>query len=152
MQLNFFTFGRPKNVNLRQVLDSYLDIAGKKQRQFKVQYVALGDKTPDKAINPITVLYNHQLSGTHTWFLAEWGEQFKTSKDFQTKLKTYWQDDQDLNIVCGNAFGWESVPLLAPHKFISLSGLTYNHELASVMLAEQVFRFADYLVGGKYSK
>ena len=50
----------------------------------------------------------------------------------------------------GNAFGWIRDYINA--EYISLSKMTYSHEIAKLLLIEQIYRYMDKISGGKYSK
>lgn len=59
---------------------------------------------------------------------------------------------REVIFVCGDADGFpESLRKRVPQK-ISLSQMTYSHELARVMLAEQLYRALAILSGSPYPK
>lgn len=59
---------------------------------------------------------------------------------------------RQLILVCGGAEGFpEDIRRQAQQK-LSLSAMTYSHELARVMLAEQLYRAFAILVGSAYPK
>jgi 23S rRNA (pseudouridine1915-N3)-methyltransferase len=59
---------------------------------------------------------------------------------------------REIIFVCGDAEGFpEALRKLVPQKF-SLSPMTYSHELARVMLVEQLYRAFAILSGSPYPK
>ncbi|MBZ5539308.1 MAG: 23S rRNA (pseudouridine(1915)-N(3))-methyltransferase RlmH [Acidobacteriia bacterium] len=59
---------------------------------------------------------------------------------------------RELVFLCGGAEGFpEELRRRAQHK-LSLSAMTFSHELARVMLAEQLYRAFAILSGGPYPK
>jgi len=59
---------------------------------------------------------------------------------------------RELVFLCGGAEGFpEELRLRAQHK-LSLSAMTFSHELARVMLAEQLYRAFAILSGSPYPK
>ena len=59
---------------------------------------------------------------------------------------------REVIFVCGDADGFsDSLRHRVPHK-LSLSPMTYSHELARVMLAEQLYRAFAILSGSPYPK
>lgn len=59
---------------------------------------------------------------------------------------------REIVFVCGDAQGFpESLRQRVPHK-ISLSSMTFSHELARLMLAEQLYRAFAILSGSPYPK
>jgi len=73
--------------------------------------------------------------GAATWLLAERGESFKSSTDF-----SFWLNKKSpLILVLGGALGF-SEDLYKSYRQISLSTLTFPHELARVVFLEQLYR------------
>jgi 23S rRNA (pseudouridine1915-N3)-methyltransferase len=59
---------------------------------------------------------------------------------------------RELIFVCGDADGFPEMLRERVIQKISLSGMTYSHELARVMLAEQLYRAFAILSGSPYPK
>jgi 23S rRNA (pseudouridine1915-N3)-methyltransferase len=59
---------------------------------------------------------------------------------------------RELVFVCGDADGFPDVLRQGPHQKLSLSAMTFSHELARVMLAEQLYRAFTILSGSPYPK
>jgi 23S rRNA (pseudouridine1915-N3)-methyltransferase len=59
---------------------------------------------------------------------------------------------REVIFVCGDADGFPDVVRERVKQKISLSAMTYSHELARVMLAEQVYRAFAILSGSPYPK
>ena len=59
---------------------------------------------------------------------------------------------RELIFVCGDAAGFPAAIRERVPQKISLSALTYSHELARVMLAEQLYRAFAILSGSPYPK
>lgn len=73
--------------------------------------------------------------GASTWLLAERGELFKSSADL-----SHWLNKKSpLILVLGASLGF-SDELYQSYPQISLSNLTFPHELARVILLEQLYR------------
>jgi 23S rRNA (pseudouridine1915-N3)-methyltransferase len=69
-----------------------------------------------------------------------------------------WLGDQrdrgirEVNFVCGDADGFPDTLRERVKQKLSLSAMTYSHELARVMLAEQIYRAFAILSGSPYPK
>jgi 23S rRNA (pseudouridine1915-N3)-methyltransferase len=59
---------------------------------------------------------------------------------------------RELIFVCGDAEGFPGVVRERVKQKISLSNMTYSHELARAMLAEQIYRAFAILSGSAYPK
>jgi 23S rRNA (pseudouridine1915-N3)-methyltransferase len=60
--------------------------------------------------------------------------------------------DRDLVFLCGAAKGFPEILANRASLRISLSPMTFSHELARVMLAEQIYRAFAILAGHPYPK
>ena len=59
---------------------------------------------------------------------------------------------REIIFVCGDADGFPEALREQVRQKVSLSALTYSHELARVMLAEQIYRALAMLSGSPYPK
>ena len=59
---------------------------------------------------------------------------------------------REVIFVCGDADGFPDILRERVKQKISLSSMTYSHELARVMLAEQIYRAFAILSGSPYPK
>jgi 23S rRNA (pseudouridine1915-N3)-methyltransferase len=59
---------------------------------------------------------------------------------------------RELIFLCGDADGFPDTLRQRPHHKLSLSPMTFSHELARVMLAEQLYRAFAILSGSPYPK
>jgi 23S rRNA (pseudouridine1915-N3)-methyltransferase len=59
---------------------------------------------------------------------------------------------RELIFLCGDADGFPDAPRQRAHHKLSLSAMTFSHELARVMLAEQLYRAFAILSGSPYPK
>ena len=59
---------------------------------------------------------------------------------------------RELIFVCGDADGFPEILRQRAHQKLSLSAMTFSHELARVMLAEQLYRAFAILAGSPYPK
>jgi 23S rRNA (pseudouridine1915-N3)-methyltransferase len=62
------------------------------------------------------------------------------------------RNTRQLIFLCGGAEGFPEHIRRQAHERLSLSAMTYSHELARVMLAEQLYRAFAILAGSAYPK
>ena len=79
-------------------------------------------------------------------------------KSFDSEAFAKWLGEQrdrgtrDIVFVCGDADGFPAELRERVKQKLSLSGMTFSHELARVMLAEQIYRAFAILSGSPYPK
>ena len=79
-------------------------------------------------------------------------------KNFSSEAFAKWLAEQrdrgtrELIFLCGDADGFPDILRQRAHQKISLSVMTFSHELARVMLAEQIYRGFAILSGSPYPK
>ena len=83
------------------------------------------------------------------FLLDESGLQY-TSIEFADLVKEWTVSDKDVNLAIGPVDGWGRYKSTA--KLIALSNMTFPHELAAVMLVEQVYRATEIIKGTNYHR
>jgi 23S rRNA (pseudouridine1915-N3)-methyltransferase len=79
-------------------------------------------------------------------------------KNFSSEAIAKWLAEQrnrgtrELIFLCGDADGFPGILRQRAHQKMSLSAMTFSHELARVMLAEQIYRGFAILSGSPYPK
>ena len=79
-------------------------------------------------------------------------------KSLDSEAFAKWMGEQrdrgtrEIIFVCGDADGFPDILRERVKQKLSLSGMTYSHELARVMLAEQIYRAFAILSGSPYPK
>jgi 23S rRNA (pseudouridine1915-N3)-methyltransferase len=88
----------------------------------------------------------HSYRKEQIYLLSEHGQLFN-SLSFAKFLNE--QDARDLVLVIAGPLGWDEV-WAKRYKMISLSALTFTHELARLILLEQIYRGLSINMGKKY--
>ena len=73
-----------------------------------------------------------------------------TSVDFAKKVQSWTLNPSDTHIAIGPAEGWDNLGQHLPR--ISLSEMTFPHELAAVLFLEQLYRAFQIIKGTSYHK
>jgi 23S rRNA (pseudouridine1915-N3)-methyltransferase len=79
-------------------------------------------------------------------------------KPFDSEALARWLSEQrdggvrEITFVCGDADGFPEALRKRVQQKLSLSPMTYSHELSRVMLAEQIYRAFAILSGSPYPK
>jgi 23S rRNA (pseudouridine1915-N3)-methyltransferase len=81
-----------------------------------------------------------------------------TGKTFDSNTLSKWLGElrdrgtRELIFLCGDADGFPETLRQRAHQKLTLSSMTFSHELARVMLAEQLYRAFAILSGSPYPK
>jgi len=142
MRLRLLMLGKTRRPELRAVFDDYVKRIGRsvpiETNEIRDAEAALKRLDADRAAT--AVLLDASGKPQDSKALARW---LAERRDRGTR---------EIIFVCGDADGFpESLRKRVAQK-LSLSPMTYSHELARVMLAEQLYRAFAILSGSPYPK
>jgi 23S rRNA (pseudouridine1915-N3)-methyltransferase len=143
MKIHLVMFGKTRRPEIRALMDDYLARVG------RFADVQLTELREDSAAS----LRKLALDSAATVVLLDDAGKPQTSAQFAKWLgETRDKGAREIVFLCGGAEGFpEALRRRATQKF-SLSSLTFSHELARVMLAEQLYRAFAILAGHPYPK
>ena len=142
MRLRLLMLGKTRRLELRAVFDDYIKriarSASVEVNEARDADAAIKRLDADRAATAILLDAGGKSQDSES--LAHWlGEQ----RDRGTR---------EIVFICGDADGFpEALRKRVPHK-LSLSPMTYSHELSRVMLVEQLYRAFAILSGSPYPK
>jgi 23S rRNA (pseudouridine1915-N3)-methyltransferase len=141
MKIHLVMLGKTRIPEIRKLLEDYVR---RIEHYAEVQVTELRDAAG----------WRKQKLDSHAAIVAldAAGKQF-TSQQFATWLaKQHDSGLRELVILCGDADGFPAELRTAAKTEISLSTLTMPHELARVIVAEQIYRAFAILAGHPYPK
>jgi len=143
MLLHFLFFNRTRRPELRALFDDY---SSRIRRSAEVRITELREPS-DSALAKI------KTDPAARWILLDAaGRQF-TSQDFARWLSKHRdRSTRELIFLCGGDSGFPAAVRARAHESLSLSPLTMPHELARVVLAEQLYRAFAILSHHPYAK
>jgi len=134
--------GVPKEKANRELIEMYSKrITG---RGIRIEY------HPDKMSSEAYADFLQKRKGT-VIYLDEGGETLD-SIEFSTRVRDWKIAGDETHLAIGPSQGWPSTNMPANAQRLSLSKMTYPHELASVLLVEQLYRATEILRGTGYHK
>jgi len=145
MKIRIISFGKIKSAGIRDLVDYYYKLSTK---YISIERIELRDKESKIGINEMG---KYMDNGDYLITLSEKGKEF-TTMEFANKLRVFKNNSQNITIVIGNAYGIEKELIDAAQLNLSLGKFTYPHEIAYLLLIEQIFRCSNILAGGKYHK
>ena len=142
MRLRILMLGKTRRPELRAVFDDYVKRVGRacaiEVNEVRDGEAALKRLDADRAATALLLDAGGKTQDSEA--LAKWlGEQ----RDRGTR---------EVIFVCGDADGFPEGLRKRVTQKLSLSAMTYSHELARVMLAEQLYRAFAILSGSPYPK
>jgi len=143
MLIRLLMLGKTRRPEIRALLDDY---AARIRRFAELEMIELREDSP-------AALRKIAIAPGATVILLDADGKTHTSEQFARWLgATRDRGAREIVFLCGAADGFpESVSRRATTK-MSLSPLTFSHELARVMLAEQLYRAFATLAGHPYPK
>lgn len=143
MKVKMITVGKVKDPHFVAQIKTYTT---RLNRFAKVSWHTIKDSNPAQEGNALGVLIAKE-SG-FTFVLSEEGRTY-TSPEFATRMATI---ARDLVFVVGGPEGVDARVKAAADEVLSLSPMTFVHEMAQVFLVEQVYRAFTIMHHGKYHK
>lgn len=142
MKLRLLMLGKTRSAEVRAVVEEYAKRIGR-HAPIEITEVRDGDAAVKKLV----------AERAATAILLDAGGKAYSSEAFAKWLEELRdRGTRELIFVCGDADGFShEVRTRVPQK-ISLSPMTYSHELARAMLAEQIYRAFAILSGSPYPK
>jgi 23S rRNA (pseudouridine1915-N3)-methyltransferase len=142
MRLSLVMLGKTRRPELLGIIDDYVQRIG---RYAPIEIVELRETE--------AALKKFSFERPSTIVLLEDAAKNPDSKGFATWLGEHRDRGTRLLIfVCGGAGGFPEEIRRQAHQKLSLSAMTYSHELARAMLVEQIYRAFAILSGSAYPK
>jgi 23S rRNA (pseudouridine1915-N3)-methyltransferase len=142
MKLRLLMLGKTRRPELRAVVEDYVKRISRHSpieiTEVRDEAAALKRLDADRAANVILL--------------------DATGKTLDSKAFAKWLADQrdrgtrELIFLCGDADGFPDSLRSCAHQKLSLGSMTFSHELARVVLAEQLYRAFSILSGSPYPK
>ena len=142
MKLRLLMLGKTRRPEMRAILDDYVKRIG---RSCPIEVIEIRDgnaalRKLDADRAATVVVLDASGKNLDSNALAKWLGELRD------------RGTRELVFLCGDADGFpDGLPKRAQHK-LSLSAMTFSHELARVMLAEQLYRAFAILSGSPYPK
>jgi len=143
MKIHLVMLGKTRRPEIRSLMDDYL------ARVRRFTDVQLTELREDSAAS----LRKLELDSAATVVLLDDRGKPQTSEQFAKWLaETRDRGAREIAFLCGGAEGFPEALRRRATQKLSLSSLTFSHELARAMLAEQLFRAFAILAGHPYPK
>ena len=147
--------GKPRDAALAAAIRQYEERAA---HYWPLEYVEVKEE-PARGVAPAVVMQREAqrlaerlpASGPLMLCVPDGGRNF-TSEAFAALLQDPRYRAQDIAFVIGGAFGLGAALKERPHRVLSLAPWTLPHELARLVLMEQIYRAGTIVRGEPYHK
>jgi 23S rRNA (pseudouridine1915-N3)-methyltransferase len=143
MKIRFIMLGRTRRAEARALIDEYV---ARISHYAEMEVIELRE-TSDAALRKLKL-----AAGATIVLLDAGGKQFNSAQFAKWLGGLRDRNTREVVFLCGDAGGFPEELRRRAEQSISLSALTMSHELARVMLAEQVYRVFTILAGHPYPK
>jgi 23S rRNA (pseudouridine1915-N3)-methyltransferase len=91
------------------------------------------------------------MQNNRVFFLDEKGSEYSSIE--LSKLVSLWAlESDDIHLALGPVDGWPQLDAITKKNTISLSKMTFPHELAAVLILEQLYRATEIIKGTMYHR
>ncbi|MTI43786.1 23S rRNA (pseudouridine1915-N3)-methyltransferase [Roseibium hamelinense] len=159
MRFTIACIGRMKAGAEKQLCDRYIERAVKTGRSVGITAVTVSEhaesrqqRVPDRKSDEAQVMLSGLTPGAKLVVLDEAGRGMSSS-EFCNMLAR-WRDDGIPEVVfaIGGADGHGEAVLTRANKRLALGPMTWPHQIARVLLAEQIYRATTILTGHPYHR
>jgi 23S rRNA (pseudouridine1915-N3)-methyltransferase len=154
MRFTVVSVGKPRDAALAAAIREYEERAA---RYWPLAYVEVREE-PSRSKTPAEVrareaarLRDAVPKGSTLW-VCDAGGKARTSEEFAKWLQRARENARDVALLIGGAFGIDAALKADAAGSLSLSALTFPHELARLVLAEQLYRAGTITRGEPYHK
>ncbi len=154
MKVRVAAVGKPRDAALAAAIR---DFEGRAAHYWPLEIVEVKEESARHA-TPAQVMQKEgerllaKLPGTSRLVLCDPGGETMDSAAFAKWLQDEREAGRDVSFVLGGAFGIGEVVRARPHRRLALAPWTMPHELARLVLTEQIYRAGSILRGEPYHK
>lgn len=154
MRFTVASVGKPRDAALAAAIREYEERAS---RYWPLAYAEVREepsrsKSPDEVLSREGARLRDAVPKGSALWVCDAGGTPRTSAEFATWLQRGRESARDIAFLIGGAFGLDPALKAAAAGSLSLSSLTFPHELARLMLAEQMYRAGTIIRGEPYHK
>lgn len=152
MKINLICIGKTDDREIRTLIDYYRN---RLPRHWNFALTEIPDVKNTRALTPeilkkeeARLFMNHIENSDHTILLDEKGKQY-TSREFAAKIDSLQNNSvKKINFLIGGAYGFADEIYALANEKISLSKMTFTHQMIRLFFVEQIYR-ADQILQGK---
>ena len=154
MIFHVMAVGKLRDSNVRALCEDYAQRASRyaKLRIHEVPDKTRKGKTPERALREEADALLKALPSNARWVALSRAGERCDSRAFADRLNEWRRGGRDLVFVIGGAYGLDETLRQRCEMTLSLSNMTFPHELTRLLLLEQIYRGNTILKGEPYHK
>ena len=139
-EITLVTVGRPKEGIIREGIERYCKMVHGEWR-LKLEHVPVSKKqTPAARVSEEGALLKRRIGRDSCSVAVDCAGETMDSARFTSMLASAKDAGKPVSFFVGGAHGLDPSVLSSCKKRLSLSAMTFSHETAALMLAEQIYR------------
>lgn len=152
MKINILCIGKTDDQAIKNIINYYI---GRLPKYWNFDLIEIPDIKNAKNLTPESLkkeeaktILSHVEPNDWMVILDEKGKQY-TSREFASKIQ-YWQNNsvKRVQFVIGGAYGFSEDVYLRANEKLSLSRMTFTHQMIRLFFVEQIYR-AEQIIKGK---
>lgn len=144
--IKLIIFGRIKTLELQSLKEEYVKRLG---RFTKLEIIEWKETTFEKDNDRVMEYFENNKS--EKIIILDEGSKDLSTEEFNKSLSK-WEETKDVTFIIGRAEGFNEKVKQKIKDKLSLSKMTFTHEMAQVLLLEQIYRVMTLRAGIPYHK
>ena len=148
MKIRVIAVGKIKDRNIQNLIEHYSESI---RHDAKLETIEVKDSSPEEEGKKIVELLERSKENKFVFVLIEEGRQL-SSIELSGKIRLHAMENKTLFFIIGRPFGLSVELKERADMHLSLSKMTFTHEMARLFLMEQIYRAISILKNKKYHK
>jgi 23S rRNA (pseudouridine1915-N3)-methyltransferase len=154
LKINIIAIGKNKDGWVGEAINHYITLL---KKHAAVTLKVIPDMKGSRSLSPIELKIREasrigkHIHSNHAIALSDKGRKY-TSEEFAELLQKIMNSSGKVDFIIGGIYGLDETILKKCREIISLSPMTFSHQLVRPILLEQLYRGFSILNGGSYHK
>lgn len=154
MRISLLCIGKTDDAEIKNLIAYYIP---RLPKHYNFEFIEIPDVKNAKNLSPdqlkkeeAKLFFNHLEGGDTVVLLDEKGKQY-TSREFASKIDNWMNiSTKHLAFLVGGAYGFSDEVYQRAQEKISLSKMTFTHQMVRLFFVEQIYRASTILQGKPY--
>jgi 23S rRNA (pseudouridine1915-N3)-methyltransferase len=148
MKLKLLCIGKIKDSSLHSLIQDY---SGRVSYDAKLEILEIKDSTVSEEGKKVIENLDKIKDNKYVFVLSEEGKEL-TSLEFSERIKRIVSDNKQIVFIIGGPFGLSEEVKKKADLILSVSKMTFTHEMVRLFLLEQIYRAISIIKNKNYHK